>query len=135
MPVLSPTPPPGLFFHQSILDEVLYLFIAARQVCEGCLMSCNNCERGQTETTQRGCKKKRRDRGRKRRSAPQVNFLLHGSCVYQPPEDQSKPKGVAFLHPPLIQLYLAKSTRQTRELSHSSRDAESFAITDTLVAT
>lgn len=40
-------------------------------------------------------------------------------------EDESKPQGVAFLHPPLIQLHLAKSkTDEVRELSHRSWEAE-----------
>lgn len=42
-------------------------------------------------------------------------FLLQGSSVYWPPENQRKPRGVVFLHPPLIQLCHAKSTRQTKQ--------------------
>lgn len=72
----------------------------------------------QFEEAQRGGEKRGRCKEKEteeRYGLPlQVNYLSRGSCVYQPPGDQSKPQGVAFLHPPLIQLHLARSTRWTK---------------------
>ena len=77
--------------------------------------------RGGREREDGGVKKKKRQKEGEISPAPQVNFLLRGSCVYQLPEERSKPQGVSFLHPPLIQLQ-----HKTDEAGELSSQLQSF---------